>query len=62
MCLGKTQAELNIRTFIIFVSQMLDFEFTEKGKYDEKNTFPSFSIYLSKKIPIPVTFRARQFN
>ena len=46
VCLGKTQAELNIRTFIIFLSQILDFEFAEPEKYEE--SYPNFSIYLSK--------------
>jgi cytochrome P450 len=62
LCLGKTQAELNMRTFIIFISQMFDFAFEEKDKYLKPDDYPIFAIFVNKKIPVPVQLYKRKFE
>ena len=46
VCFGKTFAESNLKIMLTYITQWFDFEFVEKGKYDEK--FPMAVMSQSK--------------
>jgi len=48
--------------FIIFMAQMLDFEFVEKEKFPGKDDFPIGTIFFNHRIPTPVKLSKRKFE
>ena len=60
ICFGKTFAELVLKMINTMLAQSFDFEFSEKGKYDENN-LPFFIIGASHypKVPMKLTKRKK---
>jgi len=52
VCFGKTFAESNLKIMLTYITQTFNFEFAEKGKYDEK--FPIAVMSQSKTPPIMI--------